>query len=275
MGCAREKIPHVYTSCWSTFVRSNARLTLLYQSGLSFVAAVINFESMDEASTTKAAEAAAKKLDWAASTAKQLMAQDMMDGLVPYKTEIKNKEKLYNDMYAGTPEFEDWPWDAGKFYTRIRSLQATIRKMMQCKSIDEAAFKHDRVLHPAPNTPGGPTHYPNGDRLWSGSEAATKLKEDFDNKRHVNLTRAEFKASRDCYKDFDETRITQRLDYLRQNEKPFGKTPGQDKKKKKAKRPKLPQYKPENSRTAEKDAYVDGPPPPRKKRKADNSKKKK
>lgn len=43
-----------------------------------------------------------KKLDWAASDAKQLMAQDMMDGLVPYLVEIKNKKKLYDDMYAGT-----------------------------------------------------------------------------------------------------------------------------------------------------------------------------
>lgn len=108
--------------------------------------------------------------------------------------------------------------------------------MMESKNIDEEALKHDRKLHPKTGTIGGPTHYPNGEALWEGSEAAAKLKEDFDNNRHLNLTRAEFKATRDCYADFKESRITQRLDYLKQQTKDFGKTPGQDKDEKSGKR---------------------------------------
>ncbi|KAL3901781.1 MAG: hypothetical protein SGARI_006020 [Bacillariaceae sp.] len=215
-------------------------------------------------------EAEPKKLDWAKSAAKAMMAQDMMDGLVPVKEEIRDKEKLYNDFYAGRPEFEDWPYERDAFYRRIRSLQKTIKNMMLTKNIDEEAFLHDRRLHPTPGTTGGPTHYTNGTPLWQGSDAAEKLKDDFENGRHLNLTRAEFKASRACYQGFDESRITQRLDWHKQGTKEFGQTPGQSKAKK---RPKQPQYKPENSRKSEVNAYVDGPAPPRKKRAKKTTKK--
>lgn len=62
---------------------------------------------MDE--EVEATAKSTKKLDWGASAAKQLMAQDMMDDLVPVWSEIQDKKKLYDDMYRGTPEFEDWP----------------------------------------------------------------------------------------------------------------------------------------------------------------------
>lgn len=212
--------------------------------------------------------AEAPKLDWAKSTAKQLIAQDMMDGLVPYDVEVKDKEKLYNDMYAGTVEFADWPYEKDSFYRRFRSLQNTIRNMMHTKALDEVAFLHDRQLHPAPGTAGGPTHYSNGTPLWEGSAAATALKDDFENNRHVNLTRAEFKATRPCYSEFDESRITQRLDWLKQGTKEFGQTPGQNKSKK---RPKLPPYKPEDGRKGTKEAFVDGEAPPKRARKKKRS----
>lgn len=211
------------------------------------------------------------KLDWAASDAKAMMAQDMMDGLVPIHKEIVNKKKLFDDMYKDCEEFEDWPWDAGKYYTRIRSLQKTVREMMAAKELDEAALIHDRKIHPENST----THYPNGKALWKGSTAAEKLKVDFDNNAHLGKSRAAFKASRACYAEFDESRITQRLDYLNQAGKEFGKTPGQDKeeKVKKKKRPKQPQYKPDKSRTASVNPFVDGAKPPRKKKKTTTTKK--
>lgn len=161
----------------------------------------------------------------------------------------------------------------------IINPQQMLRRGLRLVNIDEAALIHDRKLHPAPGTVGGPTHYSNGMALWT-AEAKEKLKDDFDNNRHLNKTRAEFKATRECYEGISEQRITQRLDYLKQNTKDFGKTPGQDKEEKhgskKAKRPKQLQYKPENSRKGDKEAYVDGSAPPRKRKKkapASNNKK--
>lgn len=108
----------------------------------------------------------------------------------------------------GTPEFEDWPWDPANFYTRIRSLQQTIRRMKDAKVTDEEALLHDRKLHPL-----GATHYPDGRPIWKGSKAAESLEDDFKNDRHLNMTMKAFKATRPEYENFSETRIWHRLDY--------------------------------------------------------------
>ena len=133
-----------------------------------------------------------------------------------------------------------------------------------CTDFHEAAFLHDWELHPVPGKPGGLTHYANGDPLWQGSEAAEKLEEDFKNEKHVGLSRAEFKATRPCYKDFSAERITQRLDWHKQGTKEVGQTPGKAKEKKKC--GKQPQYKPEISRKDMVDPYVKESPLAKKKK---------
>ena len=214
-------------------------------------------------------QAKRKKLDWAASDAKQLMAQDMMDGLVPVYTEIKDKENLYNDMYLGRPEFEDWPWHAENFYSHIRSLQQTVARMKEVKVRDQETLLHDRKLHPL-----GATHYPDGRPLWKGSQAAECLLEDFNNNNHLNRTIKELKAARPgVYDESSEARISHQLDYLFQNTKQqFGQTPGQAKA---SKCSKLIHYKADMSCKDDMEPFVDRKPARKPRKKAAPTTKKK
>lgn len=176
---------------------------------------------------TKAAGKTKKKADWRYSDARQLIAQDMMDGIVPINETIKDPEKLYNELYAELPEFEDFPYDKKLFATRLKSLQATVSKLQGSAKLDIAAFARDRAIFPLQ------THAPNGRKNWEGSEADRWLKVDMNSGLHEHMAPSELYATRTCYSDgFSLRRFTKRIDQLRESDKPFGATPGQSKNRK-------------------------------------------
>lgn len=179
-----------------------------------------------------------KPPSWFHSKAKKIMTQDMIDGLVPVKEKIKNYKQLYESFYGDHEEFRDFPWHDVNVPSRIKRLQATIANLGDSWKKDEAAMKHDKILHPKP------THGYNGLLLWAGSKADQSLREDLEANKHLELPSAELFASRPEYKDFGQTRFVKRIDQLKEAAKEFGKTPGQNR----STTGKLPRGCPEESR---------------------------
>ena len=184
----------------------------------------------------------AKALPWRSSEAKQIMVQDMMDGIVPVDVKIKDPEKLYRELYAHRVEFVDYPYNKS-VPSRISRLQATIHKMGSMARKDNADFLVDRARNPA-----SCVGY-NGLLLWKGSYADQVLKMDMAAGKHLRMTPSELRAERPVdYQGFTVARIGQRIDQLKEKAKPYGETPGQIRSKAKKKSKQLPHGCKEKSR---------------------------
>mmetsp|Transcript_6587 Transcript_6587/g.9625 ORF Transcript_6587/g.9625 Transcript_6587/m.9625 type:complete len:203 (-) Transcript_6587:60-668(-) len=171
----------------------------------------------------------AKTVGWRYSEAKKLMAQDMIDGIVATDIAIKDIKKLYDQYYAGHPFFKDFPFDKELFKGRVSRLQHSVQRYKEYSKMDSEAFAKDRLVYPQK------THNVKGEPLWKGSEAAECLIEDMKNGLHLTMKPQELRETRECYKDFNKTRFSKRIDQMKQKAKPFGATPGQTKSKKKKK----------------------------------------
>ena len=162
-----------------------------------------------------------KKELWQYSEAKSIMAQDMMDGIVPFNEPIKDPERLCKELYANRPEFKEHPYSY-LVPGRIKTLQATVNKLGGSAQKDKDALLHDRARNPQS------THEHNGRVLWKGSGAAAQLKDDMANDRHLTMNAEALFASSPAYKEFGQLRLTKRIDQLKEAAKPYGKTPGQN-----------------------------------------------
>ena len=183
-----------------------------------------------------------KAPSWQHSKAKQIMVQDMLDGLVPVNEKIKDPERLYTELYLPLEEFKPFPWHKVNVPGRIKRLQATVSKLGDSLKRDLDALENDRRLHP------NPTLGHNGLKLWKNSEADRLLKLDMAAGRHHSMGHKNLRLSRPEYVSFCELqRFTKRIDQLTEAAKPYGKTPGQNKSKAKTSK-KLPAGLPEESR---------------------------
>ena len=205
------------------------------------------------APTAAAAPAApSKKVAWRCSEAKQIMVQDMMDGIVPVKEKIKDPERLYRELYGDREEFADYPYTKN-VPSRISRLQATVGKMGDAATKDNADFLVDRARNPASSV-----GY-NGRVLWKGSEADRMLKIDMAAGKHLRMHPRELKAERPLVytEAFTVDRIAKRIDQLKeQKAKPYGATPGQIRSKASKKKAKqLPHGIKEKSRKGTIDPY--------------------
>lgn len=171
-----------------------------------------------------------EKKDWQYSDARKIMAQDMIDNVVPIDVKIQNTEDLYYELYAHLPAFKEWPYDRKTFDRRIASLQEIVTRLKWAAQCDRDALAHDRAMHPQP------THAPNGRLLWKGSEADRWLKVDMHSGLHLQMKPEQLRETRDCYKEFSKRRFSKRIDQLKEKAKPFGCTPGQASSKKKKKK---------------------------------------
>ena len=184
----------------------------------------------------------AKKITWRSSEAKQIMAQDMMDGLIPVDEPIRNPERMYNTMYGDRPEFATFPYNHN-VPGRIARLQATVNKMGSVARSDSEAFLRDRARNPQ-STPVG---Y-NGRLLWKGHEADARLKEDIAAGKHLELLPSELCATYAGYDAFGAERLGKRINQLVEKAKPYGAKKGQ-------KNRKLPRGVPEKSRKDTHEGY--------------------
>jgi len=61
------------------------------------------------------------RADWRTSKAKQLVAQDVIDGLIPMEGEI-DVEAIFNEHYVGHSFFKDFPFDKIRYKDRFTSI---------------------------------------------------------------------------------------------------------------------------------------------------------
>jgi len=158
---------------------------------------------------------------WRTSEAKQLMAQDIIDKLVPIEGVI-DSEELYNRMYVNQPEFKNFPFDKVRYDGRIDRLRAAIKRLKYWAVYDAAAVARDRALHPPPAV------NIRGQLRWNGSEAQKLLKIDIANGLHEQMAPRFLRMTKDEYKEFELPVFRKHIDQTKQALKPFGrKTPGQ------------------------------------------------
>ena len=190
--------------------------------------------------------------DWRSSDAKQLMTQDMLDGLVPFDEKIKDIKVLYDTMYAHQPQFADFPFDEARYKSRVSRIQATVKRMKWAALYDKQCLAEARQKY------GTPTHDPIGRPVWRGSEAARQLDEDMANNLHKTMKIRELWESKDVYKPFGPERFEKRVDQKKEAAKPYGENPMQTaaKRAKKEKRNKAKtKDRPEISRKGTVNAY--------------------
>lgn len=159
--------------------------------------------------------------DWRTSAAKRLIAQDMIDGLVPFDTKIRDIQRLYQEFYSHQPEFADFPYDEERYKQRIARIQTAVRRLHWASNYDKEALDEFRNKYPQQ------THGPTGKPLWKDSEADAWLKQDMKDGLHLQMPPRELFETRDCYKPFGKRRFAKRIDQLRQAAKPYGTNPMQ------------------------------------------------
>lgn len=165
-------------------------------------------------------EAALNGAHWATSQARQLMAQDLLDGLIAEKYKA---EEVYNRLYAQQPEFSDFPFDNTRYRTRINSLRKIIKRTKGWAKYDDDALKHDRAVCPPAS------HDIRGGLRWDGSDAQNQLKLDVSNGFVVGKTVTEIfqHPDRPEYRLFTDEVFRKHLDQFKEANKEFGATPGQ------------------------------------------------
>ncbi len=222
-------------------------------SGLLFDSQKNHFEMSSRRSTNPPKEprppASLNDADWGSSKAKHLIVQDMMDGLVPYDEKIKDIKRLFDEMYAHQPEFQDFPFDEEHYKARIGRSQKAVKRLKWAADHDEKCLIEARAMFPKQ------THGPTGKILWEGSEAAEWLEIDFQAGKHLEMAPSELRETRDCYKLFSKRRFSKRIDQMREAAKPYGMNPAQAAARRAKKQEKKVKNRPDFSRVGSTEAY--------------------
>lgn len=112
---------------------------------------------------------------WKDSKAKQLLYQDILDGIVPLEARGVNgyfEELELKEIYTMQPEYADYLYT--KFSSRLSSLRTTIRENNRRARQDQESYEKFRSLHP-------PSLYSkHGYIQWQGSDAKRQLREDLE-----------------------------------------------------------------------------------------------
>ena len=157
--------------------------------------------------------------DWGSSDAKHLIVQDMMDGLVPYDVRIQNVRRLFDQMYANQPEFENFPFDKERYRDRITRIQKAVQRLKWASVYDKQCLAEARAIYPKQ------THGPTGRILWEGSDADKFLALDMAEGKHLQMKPSQLRLTRECYLLFTPRRFSKRIDQKKEAAKPYGTNP--------------------------------------------------
>lgn len=147
------------------------------------------------------------------------MAQDIIDGLIQQEFDTT---EVFNRLYAGHKLFKNFPFDEDRYKRRIKSLQAIIARTKHWAQYDDQALAQDLLVYPPQERNSV------GMRRWHGSEAEGLLKLDIQNGVHLQHGRPKFLwLSRQEYQLFPLTVFRKHIDQNLQENKEFGRTPGQ------------------------------------------------
>jgi hypothetical protein len=160
--------------------------------------------------------ASLNRAEWRTSKAKDLVAQDIIDGNIPLEGDI-NPEEIFQRLYADNPLFSNFPFDKTRYKDRIERLRNAIGRLQHW-----AAFDSEKVLEDiAKHTP----HNKNirGELRWDGSEAQQLLKQDVEQGRHLQLKPRELRETREEYKVFGLRVFQKHIDQQKQALKAYDK----------------------------------------------------
>lgn len=124
---------------------------------------------------------------WSKSEAKELLAQDIIDGVIP-------EDMHWTDVFFYRPEYA--LSDYGRFRDRLKSLRSQISDARVRASRDEEALAHDRKLFPVPAQ-----NYRREPR-WEGSAAESWLRIDVSEGKHKEQKPQILHVSRPAYLEF-------------------------------------------------------------------------
>ena len=162
---------------------------------------------------------------WRFSKARNQVAQDLIDGIIPMEGPIDSAD-IFTNLWAANPHFRNFPFDRERYDTRIASMRRQVQDAQDYAATDHAAIVKDRLVYPVKTTTS------KGKPRWRGSYAERVLKMDIANNLHVGKKPKQLYNSRPTvYGAFDLKVFRGHLDQEREKLKPFDKRPGQCKNK--------------------------------------------
>jgi hypothetical protein len=159
--------------------------------------------------------------EWGTSEAKRLIAQDMMDNLVPYLEKINNPFRLFEEFYANQPEFKNFPYDQKRYAARFKRIQDVVRRLKWSSAYDQECYDEFRAKYPQQ------THGPTGKALWKDSEADRLLKQMMAQGLHLTMKPGAIFDTQAEFQPFGKRRLAKRIDQLKEAAKPYGTNPMQ------------------------------------------------
>lgn len=159
--------------------------------------------------------ASLNKAVWRYSKAKDKIAQDIIDGLIPRSGPI-DVTKLFYELYEDNPLFKDFPFDKDRYQTRIKTIREAIDRRYDWAKQDHTSIQNDNALHPKKAT------NVRGEKRWDGSDAQRLLKIDMEAGIHEQMSPQELHNSRpEYYEDFSLKVFRKHIEQAKQSAKKF------------------------------------------------------
>ena len=158
---------------------------------------------------------------WRYSEARDQLAQDLIDGIIPMEGPFDSKD-IFDNLWADLPAFKQFPYDKQRYDDRITSMRRQVSSAQFRAAADHVALLNDRKVCPRKTTNS------KGKPIWNGSEAQAKLRNEVSLGLHKTFRRPkQMWSSSPLYKAFDLQVFRKQLDYEKEKLKPFDKRPGQ------------------------------------------------
>lgn len=141
-------------------------------------------------------------VDWAKSTAKKIVMDDLEQDLLPLDEDVMSTEECWN-IYKQYPEFVGIQFS--QFRLRLADHREQVRKIKNVSSYDEESFQRDRMLHPKKN------RNQRGELVFDGSTAQQRLVEDVKDKKHKRMSPTTLYYSRPEYQAFSLDKFRARI----------------------------------------------------------------
>jgi len=143
--------------------------------------------------------------DWRYSKAKQLVSQDLIDGLIPLEGHFDAKE-IFKEHYEGHEFFKNFPFDQERYTARIERIRKAIAKLQTWAEYDSQKLLEDLAKQPRPEK------NIRGELRWDGSEAQELLKLDMEHGLHLQMKPSKLRDTRAAYKLFGIRVFQQHID---------------------------------------------------------------
>ena len=147
-------------------------------------------------------------IDWRNSWAREILLEDLHDGVLPLDEEELSAEDAWNMMYVHMPEFVTIVFD--QFKARLKGHRQQVKRAKGAQTSEVDALMHDRSIHPRH------PYNKKGEPVFDLSEAKPLLRKDVAEEKHLNMSLDDLWKTRPEYcdfwdKDFFKRRVRQEV----------------------------------------------------------------